>query len=292
MPISSRGDVRLTMGGEPTFVSIDDYQSAEWNTSALGPQKLIRADDLIQRLRDRFAPGALLHYGQGKWYPGEELPRWAYSLYWRRDGQPIWQNLDLIARGKTTPEPTSLDAQAFAEECRRASRHSRANSCSRSMKIRPTVCSRKARCRRTSIPSNPKLDDPPSAAASCARSSAISPIRPASCCRCSTGTRRPDRGWLSELWRTRRGRLFLIPGDSPIGFRLPLSQLPHFTAADYPHLVPGDPMDEHPPLPAATADRRRAARRQESPPPRPGRAGGTALAGGAASLPAFRCAPR
>ena len=86
------------MGGEPTFVGIDEPESPQWNIDALGPMKRTRGLALIRSLREKVAPGGLLHYGQGKWYPGEALPRWALSCCWRADGVPVWENIDLIAR--------------------------------------------------------------------------------------------------------------------------------------------------------------------------------------------------
>ncbi len=82
-------DVRLTMGGEPTFVSIDDMEGPEWNTTADSPQKRRLAGTLLRRLAHCYGHGTLLHFGQGKWYPGESLPRWALGCYWRKDGEPI-----------------------------------------------------------------------------------------------------------------------------------------------------------------------------------------------------------
>ena len=111
----STRDVRLTMGGEPTFVSIDDMEGEEWNTAALGATKRERAGVLLRRLKQRFAPGGLLHYGQGKWYPGESLPRWALGCWWRRDGEAIWHDDRLIADETIDHGHGAEDARRFID---------------------------------------------------------------------------------------------------------------------------------------------------------------------------------
>ena len=180
-------DMRLTQGGEPTFVSIDDFESPEWNSAAVGPTKRAIADQLIRRLRARFAPGGLLHYGQGKWYPGESLPRWAFSLYWRRDGAPIWRNADLIAtEDKKRPIPAD-EAEHFAEGL--TERLGLDGSYILPAYEDPAHWMLKEGELPVNVePEDPKLADPEGAPAWCACSSAASPHPLASCCRSSAGT--------------------------------------------------------------------------------------------------------
>jgi len=242
------GDVRLTMGGEPTFVSIDDMDGEEWNTAAVGPTKRDRAFDLIMRLRDRFAPGGLLTFGQGKWYPGESLPRWAFALYWRGDGKPLWTHADLIAPESNATPPDEETVRLFGEKlCERLGLDEDYLLAAYEDPLH--YIDREARLPVNVDPFDSKLDDPEERAR-LARVFSHGLDRP-------TGFVLPVQRWNAEAgpswitgpWPFRRGRLYLAPGDSPLGFRLPLDSLPWIAPSAYPYYSPVDPFEARKPLP-------------------------------------------
>jgi uncharacterized protein (DUF2126 family) len=244
------GDVRLTVGGEPTFVSIDDRDGAEWSTAAVGPTKRGRADDLIKRLRARFAPGGVLQHGQGKWYPGEQLPRWAFALYWRGDGQPLWHNPALIADENPSAAADIEQVERFMLGL--TERLGIDPGCAAPAYEDPAHFLLQEHLLPENVdPLDSRLDDPQERSR-LARvfdrgldrpSGWVLPIQ--------RWQARDRRQWRSERWTTRRGRLFLIPGDSPVGFRLPLGALAHLEPGDFPHLYPLDPFAAHAALPAS-----------------------------------------
>ena len=269
------GDVRLTMGGEPTFVSIDDFESDEWNTGADGATKRKLADKLIQKLRDRFAPGGFLHYGQGKWYPGETLPRWTYSLYWRRDGKPIWHDPALVAgdsgEGKATKVQAEELLQAMAEELGVG-----AEMVIPAYEDPADWILKESNLPENVTPENSKLKDPeernriarvfergltePSgyvlpiqrwqAKASTKKKVGKGSPKKAEATPGQVATAQAQSTrWKSERWQLRRGYMYLAPGDSPVGYRLPLGSLPWVTPDAYPHIVPADPAEERGALP-------------------------------------------
>lgn len=235
-------DVRLTMGGEPTFISIDDMDSAQWNTDALGKDKLRLAKDLLLRLKTQFSRGGLLHYGQGKWYPGEEVPRWALGCFWRTDGEALWHDQALLARVDRDYGHTLSDAERFGEAlCRQLGVVARylqpayedslyylwlERSLPEGVDPRTANLNHDLERRRLASLLSRGMENP---------TGYILPVEFDGAC------------WQSSPWPMRAGLITLIPGDSAMGYRLPLNSLPPL--ADDEIVVERDPFEPREPLP-------------------------------------------
>ncbi|HEV2702166.1 MAG TPA: transglutaminase family protein [Steroidobacteraceae bacterium] len=240
-------DVRLTMGGEPTFVAIDDPDGPQWNTTALGEDKRRLATELYHRLRLHYAPRGLAHFGQGKWYPGEPLPRWSLNCFWRKDGEPIWANPRLLADESIAYEVSSQTAQRFLALV--ATRLGLADT-----NILPAYEDafyylwRERRLPGNVDPFDAHLEDPQERAR-LARvfehglERAVGYVLP-------VGRDPSNTRWHSGPWFLRDERCYLIPGDSPLGYRLPLDSLPRLKPGDYPYFHTPDPMQAFAALPA------------------------------------------
>jgi uncharacterized protein (DUF2126 family)/transglutaminase-like putative cysteine protease len=239
--------LELTQGGEPTFVSVDDMDGAEWNTAALGEKKYAMANELTWRLQARFAPGAMLHYGQGKWYPGEPLPRWALTVMWRPDGKPVWRNPKLQAREGSLGKYTGKDAEALIR------------SIAKFLVVDPGLIKPAYEdafyylWKEGRLPADfdPKRTDWKSDAERArilhllesGLDKVAGYVLPLAGNFDGVATR-----WRSDLWTFRRVQLFLLPGDSPLGYRLPLDSIPWGpTVPEFPSEL--SPLAERPPLP-------------------------------------------
>jgi uncharacterized protein (DUF2126 family)/transglutaminase-like putative cysteine protease len=256
-------DVRLTMGGEPTFVGIDDRDSPEWNTAAQGDTKRMRSDLLLRRLRDRFAPGGLLHFGQGKWYPGESLPRWAFGCYWRKDGIPLWTEPHLVAEDGRDYGYGAEDARTFV------------STLAKRLSVNPAHAIaghedtwyylwKERRLPSNVDPLQNRLDDVEERT----RLAKIFEQGLNTVVGYALPLRRESVDgqacWQSGAWSLRQEHLFLLPGDSPMGYRLPLDSLPWEAPGTRDEVIEMDPWQERGALPTKAELSRQFSRKTEA----------------------------
>jgi len=247
--ILEKRDVRLTMGGEPTFVSIDDMESAQWNTDADGPQKRKLAFELTQRLKKRFSKAGFVHFGQGKWYPGEPLPRWQYGIYWRKDGQPLWTGSEDILEHRAKKE----DARAFIVEfCKHMGLSDRA--------VLP--CYEDpffTLWQNGQLPVDAEPYDNHESLAKRTLAQVLEQGLDHAVGYClPLALNQVTQSWQTCLWTFRQGALYLLEGNSPLGLRLPLASLSEQQLSDAFELHERDPFA---PLPQELKPIRRVEKR-------------------------------
>ncbi|HSS65808.1 MAG TPA: transglutaminase family protein, partial [Gammaproteobacteria bacterium] len=251
--VLQKNDVRLTMGGEPTFVSVDDMDGAQWNTAALGEDKRRLAGALLHKLNGRFASGAMLQYGQGKWYPGEPLPRWSLSCFWRSDGVPLWKDSALLA--------DELEDYGFgAKEAKRF-----IDTLVHHLGVDPdcVVPAHEdvfyALWQEGSLPENIDLfetelgDDLERKRLLAQLDAGLEQVKGYALPIGRGDEAFSEAAWRTSHWKFRRGPMFLVPGDSPMGLRLPLGSLPWISPELEEADAAEDPFESRPALSDAHA---------------------------------------
>ena len=236
-----QNDVRLTQGGEPTFVSVDDREGDEWSTEAMGPTKRLLSADLMDKLRAKYGEGGLLHYGQGKWYPGEQLPRWSLNLFWRKDKEPVWTHPELFASEHRDYGVTEAHAHRFlagvAKRLGLDAKH-----------VFPAFEDtwyylwRERKLPTNVDPFDTRLADPLERdrirkVFTQGLDKVVGHVLPVG--RNPSQTASMPR-WQTGAWFLRAERCYLIPGDSAMGYRLPLDSQPWAKDSDMPWVYPPD----------------------------------------------------
>ena len=217
-----KGDVRLTMGGEPTFISAKDMESAQWNNDADGKDKRELALKLAHKLKSIYAQKGLLHFGQGKWYPGEPIPRWQYAMLWRDDGESMWDEPQLFDDPNQPGEYKLEDARRFISDL------------AMNLGLSPDMILPAFEDKlyyeweEQNLPINFE-NEKHAADAKMAQQTLLKILE--------QGIDDPkgyilplrwngqSNSWQSCIWSLRRDKLYLVPGNSQMGLRLPLDRI-------------------------------------------------------------------
>ncbi|MBZ0189656.1 MAG: transglutaminase family protein [Candidatus Obscuribacterales bacterium] len=254
-----KSGVELTSGGEPTWTTDDMSNLPEWSTQALGEKKWLKAARLFVGLSKRFADGVLPIVGAGKLYPHETSPRWALTLLWRKDEEPIWLNQDLID-------------WEITEKCRNYSRG--IELCLEFGRVLSEKLGVKANLiagyedpchfvvEEENLPDDIELVEILESSDFSDRENRKRLARVLErglnevvgyCLPLSHS----EKGWFSGSWSFRREHMYLVNGDSPMGLRLPLDRI--LTNAE--SVWPSDPslVEEKIPDKVAAKSRKRAA---------------------------------
>ena len=236
-----RDDVRLTQGGEPTFIADADREAGEWNTEAMGPTKLGLAKSLMGRLVERYGAGALQHTGQGKWYPGEQVPRWSLNLFWRADREPLWTRPALFA---TEPRPGGATEGQAREFLAGVAARLRVDAVHVFPAFEDAAYAlwRERRLPINVDPLDSRLADPLERERMArlfgdGLQRVVGHVLPVG----RNPAPQARQRWQSGPWYLRAERCLLVPGDSAMGWRLPLDSQPWARDADLPWVHPSDP---------------------------------------------------
>lgn len=234
-------DVRLTMGGEPTFVGTEGRDLPEWNDDADGENKRKQSLQLAQKLKNHFAANGFIHFGQGKWYPGEPLPRWQYAIFWRKDGQALWNNPALIANPLQDYGMTELHASEFIKtlSARLGINQSNCLPCYEDIyyflweknnlpvNVNPNEIDKKESLSRQKLAEVLQQG----------MGKIVGYVLP-------MDYDNTYKSWKSCLWTFNREEMFLIPGNSSAGLRLPLNRLPESSPEESEEIYEVSPLAE------------------------------------------------
>ncbi|AOP33606.1 IMP dehydrogenase [Leptospira tipperaryensis] len=234
--------LEISIGGEPTFISDKDREGAEWNHEALGEEKFKLSKELMYRLKKDFTSGSLLQFSQGKWYPGEPLPRWSMNCFWRKDEVALWNEDSLLIDTPDSPKKKKEEIDAHKASETLACAICRTLGIDLSYMIPMYEDNLYYLWKEANLPF--ELEKKLATAFDTLERQRLLKVL-------DKGFKKEvafaipvyynylKNEWESSVWNFRREKLFLIPGDSPAGLRIPFSsisdrfrEIPEFTSIE------------------------------------------------------------